>query len=195
MMIYKIVNNLNGDFYIGKTTKTKEERLQRHFYDSSYGSETHLHRAVRKYGKANFIIEEVECQLSEDVLDEREIYWIQNLNPPYNMTKGGDGGNTQHSPNFIKAMKELHSKKPKEEYATYGFLGKKHTEEWKQNISKANSYAVRINGVEYGSIKEAKDILGVSEKTVRYRIDSSNYPYWIRLRKKRVYSNQGSSAM
>lgn len=195
MLIYKIVNKLTGDFYIGKTTKTKEERLQRHFYTSSYGSETHLHRAMRKYGKSNFIIEEVECQLSEDVLDEREMYWIEKLNPPYNMTEGGDGGVTHYSPNFIKAMEEYHKKKPKQEYATYGFLGKQHTKEGKKNISKANSYAVKINDVVYGSIKEAKDTLGVSEKTVRYRIDSPNYPDWIRLREKRVYPNQGSSAM
>lgn len=195
MMIYKIVNNLNGNFYIGKTTKTKEERLQRHFYSSLYGSETHLHRAIRKYGKSNFIIEEVECPLPEDILDEREIYWIEKLNPPYNMTEGGDGGITHNSPNFVKAMEDYHRKKPKEEYATYGMLGKNHSEEGKKNISKANSYSVKIDDVVYGSIKEAKDKLGVTEKTVRYRIDSPNYSNWIRLREKRCCHHQGSSAM
>lgn len=187
MLIYKIVNKLTGDFYIGKTTKTKEERLQRHLYTSSYGSETHLHKAMRKYGESNFIIEEVECQLSEDILDEREMYWIKNLNPPYNMTEGGDGGDTSKSPNFINKIKEHHKNRPRESYATYGFLGKKQSEKWRKSISKANSYAVKINDIEYGSIKEAKDTLGVSEKTVRYRIDSPNYPDWIRLREKRKY--------
>ena len=187
MMIYKIVNNLTGDFYIGKTTKTKEERLQRHFYSSLYGSQTHLHRAIRKYGESNFIIEEVECPLPQDILNEREMYWIKTMNPSYNMTEGGDGGNTHNSPNFVKAMKEYHSKKPKKEYATCGMQGKTHTKEGKNKISKANSYSVKINNVVYGSIKEAKDKLVVSEKTVRYRIDSSNYPDWIRLREKRKY--------
>ena len=187
MLIYKIVNNLTGDFYIGKTTKTKEQRLQRHFYSSLYGSETHLHRAIRKYGESNFTIEEIENPLPKDILDEREMYWIKKLNPPYNMTEGGDGGNTHHSSNFIKAMEEYHRKKPKQEYATYGFLGKKHSKEGKENISKANSYSVKIDGVVYGSIKEAKDKLGLTEKAVRYRIDSPNYPNWIRLREKRQY--------
>lgn len=195
MMIYKIVNNLTGDFYIGKTTKTKEERLQRHFYASSYGSETHLHRSVRKYGKSNFIIEEVESQLSEDILDEREMYWIEKLNPSYNMTEGGDGGDTSKSPNYISKIKQHHKNRHRETYATYGFLGKKHTTEGKQKLSKANSYAVKINGVIYRSIKEAKDILDVTEKTVRYRIDSPNYSNWIRLREKRCCPHQGSSAM
>ena len=61
---------MTDDFYIGKTTKTKEERLQKHFYTSSYGSETHLHRAIRKYGESNFTIEEVESLIPKDILDE-----------------------------------------------------------------------------------------------------------------------------
>jgi group I intron endonuclease len=70
MIIYKIVNKVNGDFYIGKTTKPKEERLQKHFYNSSYNSQTHLHRAIRKYGYSSFIIEEVETQIPKEKLDE-----------------------------------------------------------------------------------------------------------------------------
>jgi group I intron endonuclease len=195
MLIYKIVNNLTDDFYIGKTIKTKEERLQRHFYNSSYGSETHLHRAIRKYGENHFTIEEVECLLSEDTLNEREKYWIKKLNPSYNMTAGGDGGYTHLSPNYIRAMKEHHKNRPRETYASYGMLGKKMPEEAKKKIVKANSYPVKIDDVVYESIKEAKDKLGVTEKTVRYRIDSNNYPDWNRLRPKRSCPHQGSRAM
>jgi group I intron endonuclease len=190
MMIYKIVNKLTGDFYIGKTTKTKEERLQKHFYTSSYGSETHLHRAIRKYGKSNFIIEEVECPLPEDILDKREIYWIEKLNPPYNMTTGGDGGITHNSPNFVKAMEEYHKKKPKEEYATYGMRGKKFPEEGKKKISKSNSYPIVCEGKEFPSIKAAEEYyrnLG-TPKSVRKRIDSSKHTDWYRIRPKRNYS-------
>jgi len=88
MLIYKIVNQVNGNFYIGKTTKPKEVRLQEHFYNSSYNSQTYLHRAIRKYGCFNFTIEEVETQIPKEKLDEREIFWIKNLNPKYNMTSG-----------------------------------------------------------------------------------------------------------
>ena len=65
MLIYKIVNQINGDFYIGKTAKPKEERLQKHFYSANYNSQTYLHRAIRKYGEINFTIEEVETQLPQ----------------------------------------------------------------------------------------------------------------------------------
>ena len=183
MLIYKIVNQVNGDFYIGKTTKPKEVRLQEHFYNSSYNSQTHLHRAMRKYGCSNFSIEEVESQVMEEKLDEREIFWIENLNPKYNMTSGGDGGKTHHSPNFIKAMKEYHSKKPREEYATYGMKGKKQSENFYAAIKKSNSSPVSIDGVEFESIKDAMKTLKWTEKKVRYRVDSKNYPHCFRLNK------------
>ena len=184
MLIYKIVNQINGDFYIGKTTKPKEVRLKEHFYSSSYNSQTHLHRAIRKYGETNFIIDEIENPLPEDMLDERETYWIEKLNPSYNMTAGGEGGKTHHSPNFIKAMKEYHSKKPKEEYATYGMKGKIQSKKFYESIKKSNSNPVSIGGVEYESIMDAKNALGWTEKRVRYRIDSPNYPDCFRLREK-----------
>jgi len=190
MLIYKIVNQINGDFYIGKTTKPKEVRLKEHFYSSSYNSQTHLHRAIRKYGETNFIIDEIENLLPEDMLDEREIYWIEKLNPSYNMTAGGEGGKTHHSPNFIKAMKEYHNKKPKEEYATYGMKGKKFPEEAKKKVSKANSYPIVCEGKEFLSIKAAEEYyknLG-TPKSVRKRIDSPKHTDWYRIRSKRKYA-------
>ncbi len=189
MLIYKIVNQVNGDFYIGKTTKPKNVRLQEHFYNSSYNSQTYLHRAIRKYGCSNFIIEEIETKIPEEKLDEREIFWINNLNPTYNMTSGGEGGDTSLSPNFIKSMKEYHNKKPKEEYATYGMLGKKFPEEAKRKVSRANSYPVVCEGKEFPSIKAAEEYyksLG-TPKSVRKRIDSSKHPDWYRIRNKRIY--------
>lgn len=50
---------------------------------------------MNKYGIENFIIEELEQVEDESKLDEREIYWIQELQTygrnGYNATKGGDG--------------------------------------------------------------------------------------------------------
>jgi group I intron endonuclease len=89
MHIYKITNNINGDFYIGKTIKTPEERLQRHFYSAKYQSHTYLHRAMRKYGFENFCIEIVETNPKD--LNVAEVKYISEMTPQYNMTKGGDG--------------------------------------------------------------------------------------------------------
>lgn len=50
---------------------------------------------MNKYGIENFIIEELEQVEDETKLDEREIYWIKELQTygsnGYNATKGGDG--------------------------------------------------------------------------------------------------------
>ena len=73
------------------------------------------------------------------------------------MTDGGEGCKPLNSPNFINAMKEYHSKKPKEEYATYGMLGKKFPDEAKEKVGKANSYPVVCEGKEFPSIKSAEE--------------------------------------
>jgi group I intron endonuclease len=189
MIIYKITNKVNGDFYIGKTSKTKEERLQRHFYNASYGLETYLYRAIRKHGKKNFIIEELENNIHKNKIDEKEIDYISKLNPKYNMTSGGDGGDTSKSPNFIKAIKKQHSNRSPESYASYGMKDKHHSEETKKRVGKANSYPVVCEGKEFSSIKAAEEYyknLG-TPKSVRKRIDSPKHTDWYRIREKRIY--------
>lgn len=53
-----------------------------------------LYRAMRKCGAENFVIDEVE-NVTDDKLNERECYWIQQYNSyvpnGYNCTLGGDG--------------------------------------------------------------------------------------------------------
>ena len=152
---------VNGNFYIGQTSKSKEERFQKHKYDATYGSKTYLHRAMRKYGFDNFTIEEIENQVLLENLDEREIFWIKKLNPKYNMTDGGEGCKPLNSPNFINAMKEYHSKKPKEEYATYGMLGKKFPDEAKEKVGRANSYPVVVKEKSFHQSKQQKNTIKV----------------------------------
>ena len=53
-----------------------------------------LHKAFRKYGFNNFIVEEIE-EVENSLLNNREIYWINFYNSiipnGYNMTFGGEG--------------------------------------------------------------------------------------------------------
>lgn len=93
--IYKITNKLNGKAYIGKTLNNVETRWQQHIRESNkeISSERPLYRAIRKYGVKNFIVEILE-EVSEDVVNEKEIFWINYYNTyqkGYNATKGGDG--------------------------------------------------------------------------------------------------------
>lgn len=95
--IYCITNTINNKRYVGKTTQTLEERFKEHCRDSfkERCNKRPLYDAMNKYGVENFIIEELEQVENEVELDEREIYWIQELqtygSSGYNATKGGDG--------------------------------------------------------------------------------------------------------
>ena len=101
MVIYKITNTVDGNVYIGQTTKSAESRFKEHCRDALSGRlNTALAQAIRKYGVDFFEVEEIEAVDSPDMLDEREAYWIDRYDSVrygYNMTAGGDGGNTYAS--------------------------------------------------------------------------------------------------
>jgi group I intron endonuclease len=175
-IIYRITNVVNSKFYIGKTSKTVQERFQRHC-NNHQTQNTYLYRAMRKYGVDNFIVEILE---ETDSPNEREIYWIETLQPHYNMTIGGDGGDTSQSPNYKLGMKNrVHPHNP-----TYGMLGKEHPMKGK-SLSK-NCCPVICEGVEYPSVGDAqKAYEGIS---VRKRLDNPKYPEFYRLRDKTTRS-------
>lgn len=99
--IYKITNLKNRKSYIGQTSKTIKDRLQRHIQTAmKFQLNTYFAKAIRKYGIENFIIEELETNiLSQEEANRREIYYIALYNTKdkdkgYNSTIGGEGGNT-----------------------------------------------------------------------------------------------------
>lgn len=60
MWIYKIINIQNNKVYIGQTIRPIEQRFNRHLSDALNNVlDIHLARAIRKYGKDSFIIEEI----------------------------------------------------------------------------------------------------------------------------------------
>lgn len=102
--IYKIVNKTNGKIYIGKTTYTVDYRWIQHVSAATSDKEKDdynylLHKAIRKYGADNFVVEVVEEVEDELKLSSREMYWISHYNScileedsnGYNMTYGGEG--------------------------------------------------------------------------------------------------------
>lgn len=75
-------------------TKNLPERWKRHLQEAKHGRRRSiLYSAIRKYGKASFVVEVLET-CSEAKLAKRERYWIRRLKPRYNMTEGGFGGDT-----------------------------------------------------------------------------------------------------
>lgn len=80
-------------------------------------ADTKFYRAVRKYGKENFIIEQIDSATTQEELDEKEIYWIKKydaINNGYNSkdSKGKCGGDTlSHHPNKHNISKKISESK------------------------------------------------------------------------------------
>ena len=97
-LIYKITNNINHKIYIGKTTRTAKIRWQEHLQEAKTNkSLSPLHLAIKEFGINNFTIEIVEDNISEELINEKEKYYIQKYNScnqdiGYNILPGGDGG-------------------------------------------------------------------------------------------------------
>jgi group I intron endonuclease len=145
-IVYKTTNLQNGKFYVGQHTLDDDEYL---------GSGIILHKAIKKYGKENFIRETLEEYETKEDMNEGEKFWIEKLdarNPKiaYNIGEGGTGGdNITHNPNreaiiekqsrASKKMweqpgrKEAHSKKMSGEGNLLYGVG--HTEETKTKMS------------------------------------------------------------
>ena len=98
--IYRITNHVTNQSYIGKTEHSVQTRFKRHLSNAVRGDETYLYRSIRKYGVENFSVELVE-ETSPDIVNDREIYYIKEYTPEFNMTSGGDGGSTTHNRTWV----------------------------------------------------------------------------------------------
>ena len=112
--IYVICNRLNDKKYVGQTClETVEQRFKSHLDSAKYGSNLHLHRAMRKHGVESFDIQQLEECSAEDI-DEREKFWINELktfgSAGYNSTIGGQHGfrDRKHSEETKKKCSEVH---------------------------------------------------------------------------------------
>ncbi|MDE3838665.1 hypothetical protein C0966_04580 [Bacillus methanolicus] len=134
--IYKITNLVNGKMYIGLTKQSLEERFSQHCCSKNYNSAIYL--AIKKYGKNNFIIEELTtCVTFEDasILERLAIRYYNTLSPNgYNIHTGGLGGK------LSEEIKQKISQKAKERMSkkeNNPMYGRKHSEETIRKISEA----------------------------------------------------------
>lgn len=97
MIIYKVTNKVNNKVYIGQTSKSLDERKQAHYKQSRLSSNTNFHRALAKYSIFDFIWEEIASTDNKETLNDLERKFIEeydSFKSGYNMTLGGDGGDT-----------------------------------------------------------------------------------------------------
>lgn len=137
--IYKIVNKITGDFYIGSSDREFRERFKEHcrYYEMyKEGGRINQHpklwNAYDRYGIENFEVEILEIlnnKTSEEIL-QREEFFIHKLNPEYNTclypTCGG-------KPNLGRKLSEEWKRHIGEKSAKY-----KHSEETLKKISENN---------------------------------------------------------
>jgi group I intron endonuclease len=107
---------LNGEFYIGFTTKSPHTRFTQHC-EPGNKKNNHFHNAIHKYGKQNFTVTVLEMgenrEYGKNVAEKLYIKWLK---PQYNKTEGGDG-----------VLGQAGTKNP--------FYGKRHTEETRKLLS------------------------------------------------------------
>lgn len=139
MVVYRRTNTKNGKVYIGKTTRTSEERWISLLAEVKRGSSNLIHRAIRKYGSESFTTDILYEARTYEELSKMETFFIilhQSHKPEngYNLTLGGDGaapgelnpmwGKT-HTDEVKAALRAVH-------------LGTKQTEETKRKIGEAS---------------------------------------------------------
>lgn len=95
MLIYKVINTINGMSYVGQTNRNIEERWSEHC-KPSLATRSYLSNAIKKYGINNFQIEELTKANSQEELDLLESKFIIDHNTlfpnGYNLKTGGNGG-------------------------------------------------------------------------------------------------------
>lgn len=144
--IYRITNNINRKIYIGQTNNPNL-RWSQHKSNAKYNrGQQIITRALTKYGVENFEFEVIaSCldQMAADEAEEQIIIQCESRNPlkGYNVSAGGN--TSPRTPEILQKISES-LKKHYEEHD--GWLkGKKLSEEWKENISKASVGKIGTN--------------------------------------------------
>jgi len=137
MIIYLIKNIINNKIYVGQTVNSLKERF--------YGHQRHknglIGEAIRKYGKDNFLVEEIETCETIEKLNEREIFWIQYYNSiapnGYNLLLGGR--NKIMHELTKKKLSEIGKTKTGKNHNAFGYKFTDEQREHQRKVTKGNT--------------------------------------------------------
>lgn len=173
-VIYKITSP-SGRLYVGKTHDLRK-RVNAYKCDVRKNrKDLKLHNSLRKYGWDAHILEVIE-EVEDALLDEREIYWIAELNTycyknprGLNMTLGGDGQRStwMHDTERRKKQSELFSGEGNP------FYGKTHTEEYKKRKAIQVSQYNKKNGVKVPEWGAEKGREAIRKKILCYDLEGN----------------------
>ena len=149
--IYCFVNATNGNTYVG-SAKNLRIRLKGHYLGTR--SNLILQKAISKYGISQFYFVVLEYCEIEDLI-KREQYYIDQLNPIYNILKvAGSSLGYRHTEEY----KELFSGEK------HPFFGKTHTESTKNQIRESMLGSTRSEEVKkkISDSLKSKDLSGTN---------------------------------
>jgi group I intron endonuclease len=156
MVVYIIINLVNGKQYIGRDAHNKK---------SYFGGGTAIKEAIKKYGKENFRKDILEYCDNKDHLLEREHYWLNYYNAAkdpnfYNMTNKSEKGWEKGKERPERKGKRLSEETRK--LISQNGKGKKKNSGEKTPVTKYRYEIIKISICEYNSIKEASQDTGIS---------------------------------
>ena len=105
--VYQHKNKINDKSYFGITKQIPEQRWGAN--GNNYANCPHFWAAIQKYGQENFSWEIIEDNISKELLNKRESFWIEYYDTyfnGYNETKGGD--DAAHLVQWIHDNKNQH---------------------------------------------------------------------------------------
>jgi group I intron endonuclease len=145
-VIYKITNTVNNKIYIGSAFNyRKRVTLHKHLLRNNKHRNKHIQASWNKHKEESFIFEIIE-ECSKEILIEREQYYLDSLNPQYNIRKIAENNSgLKVSEETKKKISMSHITSPRktrttEELIACGFIksGRRKSQETKDKISKAN---------------------------------------------------------
>lgn len=148
--IYMWTNKITGDIYIGQAVDLAN-RLKRYFNENYLEKNKSLliSRALMKYGHSSFSLTILEyCDKSE--LNEREQYYLDNLEPDYNILKDaasflGYIFSEESKAKISKALKGINRSDETKDLIREKALGRKHSEDTKLKMSMSSPRGNPLN--------------------------------------------------
>jgi len=143
--IYKISSISKNRFYIGSAVDFKgRSRVHKHDLIKNIHHSQKLQRHFNKYGINDLFFTIIEIVEDKNNLIEREQFYIDTLNPYFNICKiAGNSLGVKRSKKFCDNLSKLHKNN---KY----WVGKKHTQESKNKLSEIHKKMTGELSVNYG---------------------------------------------
>ena len=183
--IYRITCNVNRKNYIGYTGQEINGYLKEHFASAERGVAKLLYDAIRKHGSDNFTTE-VLCQTTiKSYAVELECHFISQFDSfchsgkGYNLTFGGDGGDTSSSPKYQAgiARRNLKWKTHPPEHISGGW---KHDAAAKKKMSDAHRGWIPKNYNDFILFSKGKKYIHNSDTNDEFQVLVERIPEYLK---------------